>query len=198
MEIIGHRGAKGQANENTIDAFKIALDSKVDMIETDIRLQGKDLVLSHDATLPTGTYAKLSELLDLVKGTTVLNLEIKEKRTIPKLKKLLKSYKGKIVFSSFDFGILKNIKDEFPGHELAVLEKWSGVRAVAEASLLDTDRIHINQAWLWSNFVKSLDNRGFRLYAYTVNTVERANELKEWGVKGIFTDYPEKFKDYYK
>ncbi len=196
MEIIGHRGAKGQAKENSIEAFKMCLRADADMLETDVRMQGKELVLSHDATIKTGNYTKLVDLLELIKGKIPLNLEIKEARTIPSLIKALKDYKGEIVFSSFDFGILKKIKETFPEYEIAVLEKWSGIRAVAEASLLGTDRIHINQTWLWSNFVRSLNHKGYKLYAYTVNTTERAKELEEWGVSGIFTDYPDRFKNY--
>jgi glycerophosphoryl diester phosphodiesterase len=194
MEIIGHRGAKGIAEENSIDSFKLAVKYKVDMIETDVRKHKKDLVLSHEETMPTGTYTTLKELLDLIKGDIPINLEIKESEVVPLLTKQLKNYKGKIIFSSFSFNILQKIRKLFPDHEIAVLEKWSGVRAVASASLLKTDRIHINQTWLWSNFVKSLNNKGYRVYPYTVNTVERAQELSDWGVKGIFTDYPNRFK----
>jgi glycerophosphoryl diester phosphodiesterase len=194
MEIIGHRGAKGIAEENTIESFKLAMKYKVDAIETDVRKHKKDLVLSHEETMPTGTYTTLKELLDLIKGDIPINLEIKESEVVPLLTKQLKNYKGKIIFSSFSFNILLKIRKLFPDHEIAVLEKWSGVRAVASASLLKTDRIHINQAWLWSNFVKSLNNKGYRVYPYTVNSVERAQELSDWGVKGIFTDYPNRFK----
>jgi glycerophosphoryl diester phosphodiesterase len=194
MEIIGHRGAKGLAEENTIEAFKLAIKSNVDAIESDVRKAGKELVLSHDPTLITGTYTKLSELFELVSGKVPLNLEIKEMRVIPLLKKQLKGYKGKVILSSFDFKILQSLRESFPEYEIAVLEKWSGIRAIAEASLIGTNRLHINQNWLWSNFVRSLKHKGYDLYAYTVNSVERAEELESWGVKGIFTDYPNKFK----
>ena len=194
MEIIGHRGAKGLAEENTLESFKLALKNNVDAIESDVRKAGKELVLSHDPTLITGKYTKLAELLDLVSGRIPINLEIKEARAIPLLKKILKSYKGKIILSSFDFKILQNLRESFPDYEIAVLEKWSGIRAVAEASLINTNRLHINQNWLWSNFVRSLNNKGYDLYAYTVNSKDRAEELESWGVKGIFTDYPNRFK----
>jgi glycerophosphoryl diester phosphodiesterase len=194
MEIIGHRGAKGLKKENTLESFKIALRYGVDMIETDLRKHGKTLVLSHDPTVQTESYTSLSELLAIVKGRTPLNLEIKEESAVPLLVKELKNYEGKIIFSSFDFSTLQKAKKAFPNHEIAILEKWSGIRAVAKASLLKTDRIHINQAWLWSNFVRSLCAKGYRVYAYTVNSTERANELEDWGVKGIFTDYPDRFK----
>jgi len=194
MEIIGHRGAKGLAEENTIEAFKQALRCGVDMIETDVRKHGKEVVLSHEPTVQTENYTSLQELFDLVKGNIPINLEIKEEGVIPLLRKIISNYSGIIVFSSFDFSILQKIKKIFPEYEVAVLEKWSGIRAVAKASLLKTDRIHINQAWLWSNFVRSLHHKGYRLYAYTVNKVDRAEELAEWGVDGIFTDYPDRFR----
>jgi glycerophosphoryl diester phosphodiesterase len=193
MEIIGHRGAKGLREENTLDAFRIALQYGVDVIETDVRKHGDVLVLSHEQTIHTGSYTMLTELLEIVNGKIPLNLEIKEVDTIPLLVKLLKNYRGKIIFSSFDYNILQKIKKAFPENEIAVLEKWSGIRAIAEASLLKTDRIHINQTWLWSNFVRSLCAKGYRVYAYTVNSKERAAELEEWGIKGIFTDYPDRF-----
>jgi glycerophosphoryl diester phosphodiesterase len=194
MEIIGHRGAKGLAHENTIESFKLALKNNVDAIETDVRRQGKELVLTHEPTLIAEKYTKLADLLILVDGKVPLNLEIKEIRVIPLLKKFLKNYKGKIILSSFDFGILQELNKNFPNHEIAILEKWSGIRAVAEASLIGTKRLHINQNWLWSNFVRSLKHKGYDLYAYTVNNVDRAEELESWGVKGIFTDYPNRFK----
>lgn len=194
MEIIGHRGAKGLSEENTLESFKLAMENNVDCIETDVRKAGKELVLSHEATLVTGSYTSLADLLELVDGKIPLNLEIKEARAVPLLKQQIKNYKGRIIFSSFEFSILQKLKKTFPDHELAVLEKWSGIRAVAQASLLGTNRLHIKQNWLWSNFVRSLKNKGYDLYAYTVNSIERAEELERWGVKGIFTDYPNRFK----
>ena len=50
MLVAGHRGARRIRPENTMTAFKYAIDAGVDMVETDIR-QTKDnqLVLMHDA-----------------------------------------------------------------------------------------------------------------------------------------------------
>jgi glycerophosphoryl diester phosphodiesterase len=194
MEIIGHRGAKGIAPENTLESFSKALEFNVDAIETDLRVHEGIIVLSHEATLKSATYTKLSDLLKLINGKVPINLEIKEASVIPLLKSSLSAYNGEIIFSSFEYSILKRLKKVIPEGEIAVLEKWSGIRAISVASLLDTNRIHIKQTWLWSNFVRSLNHKGYRLYAYTVNDTERAEELEEWGVTGIFTDYPDRFR----
>ncbi|MDO8265444.1 MAG: glycerophosphodiester phosphodiesterase, partial [Candidatus Saccharibacteria bacterium] len=193
MEIIGHRGARGLAPENSLQAIRRGLAAKVDMIEVDLRVKNNEIVLSHDPVIHSEKYASLEDALTTINSRVPINLEIKELDVIPLLKKELLNYKGKILFSSFEFRILQALKKEFPKADLAVLEKWSGVRAVAEATLLGTDRVHINQQWLWSGFVKSMKHRGFKLYAYTVNSRDRAEELEEWGIDGIFTDYPSLF-----
>src|SRR6266850_7844739 len=50
--IIAHRGASGDAPENTMAAFRLAMDSGADMIELDLHLS-KDsaLVVCHDSKL---------------------------------------------------------------------------------------------------------------------------------------------------
>ena len=107
MMVAAHRGNSAHDPENTMTAFRRAIDAGVDMIETDVHMT-KDgvLVLIHDKTvdrttdgtgyvkdmtfaqlqsLNAGTQAEpqqiptLSELLELLQGTGVtLNLEVKE------------------------------------------------------------------------------------------------------------------------
>jgi glycerophosphoryl diester phosphodiesterase len=194
MQIIGHRGARGLSPENTIESIQVAIKYDVDMIEIDVRLQGSDVVLSHDETLPAKSYSSLKEALHIINGQVPLNIEIKETPVIDYLPKLLKDYEGEVLFSSFRFSHLLAIKKLLPGCDVAVLEKWSGVRAVAEAELLHTKRIHLQQDWLWGSFVRSLKHRGYEVFVYTVNSYNRAQELESWGADGIFTDYPDRFK----
>lgn len=194
MEIIGHRGAKGIAPENSLEAIRKAIKAKVAMIEVDVRMQASTVVLSHDKTMKEQIYCPLTHALNEVQGKVPLNLEIKEQKVVKQLPKLLKDYKGDILFSSVKYGILQDIKELLPKSDIALIERWSGVKGVAQAELLKTKRLHMNHRWLWSGFVKSMKTQGYSLYAYTVNDLERAEELKSWGVDGIFTDYPDKVK----
>jgi len=193
MQIIGHRGAKGLAPENTIESIQLAIEHQVDMVEIDIRLHNGSVVLSHDETFPAKTYTSLEEALRVINGRVPLNIEIKEAKVIKHLPELLKDYKGDVLYSSLKFQMLAALRKLLPNCEVAILETWSGVRAVAEAELLYTKRIHIKQSWLWASFVRSLKHRGYEIFAYTVNSKKRAAELEEWGVDGIFTDYPDRF-----
>lgn len=195
MLIIGHRGARGYAPENTVESIKKALAMNVDMIELDVRIHKGELVLSHDETMKTASYCLLSEALAALNGKVPLILEIKESKVVKKLPKVLKNYKGEITFSSKKYDkldILKEVKKVLPNARVAVTEGWTSLRAVALASLLNTKEIHLNQQWLWSGVVRSLKYRGYTIYAYTVNSKERADELAEWGIDGIFTDFPDR------
>ncbi len=103
--VAAHRGWSSEYPENTMEAFRAALDAGVDQIETDVRItKDGELVLIHDATVDrttnaTGkvcdyTLAELKaldagngtkiptflELLELVKDhpTMTLDIELKE------------------------------------------------------------------------------------------------------------------------
>lgn len=59
VKIIGHRGAAGLAPENTMAAFKKALDLSVDIIELDIHLTSDDsIVVIHDYDVKRTTNGK--------------------------------------------------------------------------------------------------------------------------------------------
>ena len=193
MQIIGHRGAKGLAEENSLESIRRAIKNKVDVVEVDVRLQGSVLVLSHDATNKSQVYCPLSQALQEIAGQVPIILDVKETRVVKKLEKVLEKYDGEILISSFKFGTLQETRKRLPDIDIAVIEKWSGLRAVAEASLLSTKRIHINHQWLWTNFAGSVAFEKFKVDAYTVNDNKRADELRTMGVDGIFTDYPNRF-----
>ncbi|WP_284644788.1 glycerophosphodiester phosphodiesterase [Paenibacillus silviterrae] len=54
--VIAHRGAKGEAPENTLGAFKLGLDQGCDAIELDVHLsKDGELIVIHDATMDRTT-----------------------------------------------------------------------------------------------------------------------------------------------
>ncbi len=54
--IIGHRGASGDAPENTFAAFRLALEQGADLLETDVQLTADGVpVIIHDPTLDRTT-----------------------------------------------------------------------------------------------------------------------------------------------
>lgn len=62
--VLGHRGARHAAFENTLSAFQLALDEGADGVELDVRLDGSGrVVVAHDRDLSRVTGGALRELV---------------------------------------------------------------------------------------------------------------------------------------
>ena len=137
FDIIAHRGASGYEIENSMGAFKKAVELRANFIETDIR-KTRDgvLVLSHDDNLRFLTNQKkfiskstcrdighiklnneeliptVEDLFSIHKNEIKFNLEIKSIHTEKLIVDLVKSYDllEQVVFSSFSLKVLNKIK----------------------------------------------------------------------------------------
>lgn len=212
MLIIGHRGAKGLAPENTIAALQAAIDSKVDMIEFDVRTTKDHMVVIHHdpdingldiaktdftdlkAAMPNLT--SLHVALNYISGRCPVIIEVKKGSDVAVVIEVLNTanLSAHQQVASFNMPILKALRAAFPDMQLVVLEKWSGVRASYRARKLHTDLLCMNQLWLWSGFIRAMSKRGYKLIAYSLNNPKKA---KRWAVAGLYgavTDYPDKLK----
>lgn len=106
-KIIAHRGASGYAPENTMEAFKLAVEMKADGIETDVHLtKDGEVVIMHDEKIDRTTdgtgYLKDYTYAELMKFNANNHMEQYEFCKIPKLTDLLALVK--------ESGILLNIE----------------------------------------------------------------------------------------
>ena len=94
MKRIAHRGLSKEYPENTLLAFKKAIESGADGIETDLRLSlDEEVILFHDANLKRITgHVNTPESLTLAK---LKKLDAGEGECIPSLDELLQLTKGK-------------------------------------------------------------------------------------------------------
>ena len=156
MKIIGHRGARGLAPENTIASIEKALEHGVDEIEIDVRMtKDRVAILHHDPFVidPSGAEVSIrhSSYVDLLRHKSDLAaldmairsvahrcpliLEIKPGENPNKTFEIIRYYLAKgwqlkeFRIASFDANILAHARKEFPGITLVVNESWSGVRA---------------------------------------------------------------------
>ena len=146
---VAHRGASGYEPENTILAFKKALELQVDMIELDARLcKTGELVIIHDEDLKRTTngeglveFKNIEELksLDAGKNETIptltetlnyinqqceVNIELVSKGAGAATAKVLKSNKwdlDNILISSFRINELKTFNSLLPEVKLGYL-----------------------------------------------------------------------------
>jgi glycerophosphoryl diester phosphodiesterase len=220
MKIIGHRGAKGLAPENTLQGFQKALDHHVDEIELDVRVTQDGVVaLLHDpfVTDPAGnevgvlthTYAELckhkrnittlNEAIIFINRRVPIIIEVKPKvetkQTIAIIKQCLA--KGWVPtdfrLASFDQKVLRDLHRHLPEVPKIVNERWSGTRATWRARQVNTKRLSMRSWWLWRGFLAPMHRRGWQISPYTLNDPAQARKWFPY-LYGVITDYPDLFE----
>jgi glycerophosphoryl diester phosphodiesterase len=213
--IVGHRGAKGLAPENTLESFEVAIQHGVDMIETDVRIS-KDghAVILHDehltleerkqlaiidATLPelrkhNGAVVTLTETIAHIDRRVVLMIEVKRRVETEPVVAIVQSFLDKgwqasdFMFASFDYHVLKQLKAALPQIEFAVLEEWSSIRAVSRARRLGTRYLSMDQSYLWWGVVRSLCRR-YKLFTYPYKHMRSESDAVRplgWAKYGLY------------
>lgn len=190
--IIGHRGAKGLAPENTLESFEVAIRHGVDQIETDVRIskdghavivhdaqltsKEQELLKVLDATLPQlrehhKNVVTLEETIEFIDRRVRLMIEVKRRVDTKPVVAIVQSFLAKgwqpsdFIFASFDFKVLQKLRAVFPDIEVVVLESWSSIRAVSRARRLKTKYLSMDQSYLWWGVVRNLAKR-YKLFTY--------------------------------
>ncbi len=105
-----------------------------------------------------------------------------------------------VIVSSFNHILLKRFKELNPHIPVGCLftkenlwEDWKSIVQWCKA-----DYIHPESSGLTKSMVQDFLATGLKVNVWTVNTLDRANELFNWGVNGVFTDIPHLFPSAYK
>jgi glycerophosphoryl diester phosphodiesterase len=189
--IVGHRGAAGEAHENTLASFRRALDAGVDMIELDIQMtRDKKLVCFHDRTLkrltgrtervedaisehvtsitiaPDGSRIPLlSDVLATMPEPVPLNIELKRRRaSYDKLaRKLIAELDGRaqILVSSFDREILDAVRKVAPDLPLAPIERHQPGELLEAGKRLGAFSLHCHRRLVTEHFIERAGAEGF-------------------------------------
>ncbi len=221
MKIIGHRGARGLAPENTVASLQKALEHHVDELEFDLRVTKDSVVILHHnsyLTDPNGdrhfitrhTYKELSEhkpdlatfeeVLKIIGHPVILHIEVKRKVAMEPIVKIFKKYLDSgwkpeyFLLGSKSQKTLLQLHSALPDIKKVVIEPWSGVRATYRARRLNTVLLSMNQLFLWRGFITAMDNRGYKLAAYPLNDPAKAKRWAKHGLYGAITDYPDRFE----
>jgi glycerophosphoryl diester phosphodiesterase len=97
-----------------------------------------------------------------------------------------------LLISSFQRGALAAARDRAPHIARGILfhripKNWRNI-----AGGLDCVTIHADQQRLRPAVLSEIRRAGYPLLAYTVNDPERAKTLFDFGVKSVFSDYPDR------
>ena len=193
--IIGHKGASAIAPENTLKAFKKAIELKADMVEFDIhKTKGGEIVIIHDSDtlsitgvqglikemtleeikkLDAGEGEKIPTLLELIKVAKEkvgLQIEIKSSGLLEKLIKLLKGENlvNTSIVSCFAFGELVKLKNLEPIIRLGFL--------------LPEDLVRVRQ--IKRKILKAVDNKFYAIHPhYNITDKEIVDFAHDNGLK---------------
>ena len=221
MLVIAHRGASRDAPENTLAAFRLAVDQRADMIETDLHLTRDGAIpLTHDsradrtevgdltlAELQTRRpgVPTLQEALDAVGEHIPFNLEIKrrsdnrtdyeglEALVLDEVRK--RGLLEQTLFSSFFDSVLQRLRALEPAARIGLLISRRSTAAMQErAARLGAEAVHPEHALTTSDLVAELHAGGYRVHVFTVDRARDQRRLDSWGVDGIFTNVPARLR----
>jgi len=222
--VIGHRGAKGHLAENTLPSIAKAIELEVDGVEIDVfKCASGELVVFHDKTLEKLTNAEgyiesldldsiqrievlggftiptLEEVLDLIRGRVILNIELKGSATAVKTNELLQIYfereewsSEKIIISSFNWEELRIFRQVNDQVQIAILTEDDPLDAIPIGIELEAVAINPDYKSLNSDNLAKIRKAGFKIYPWTVNDINDINLISNLGVDGIITDFPER------
>ena len=215
---IGHRGAKGYEPENTLIAFQKGIDLKVDGIELDVHLSSDGaLIVIHDETIDRTTSGTgfvnqftalelkkykipaLTEVLNLANQKCLINIELKGIGTAKPVVDLITHYISEknwnytdFLVSSFDWKMLEEVQLLNPKIQIGVLTEESIEEAFAFAKKIKAFSIHPDYRLLTKENVALMQENGFEIYTWTVNSKEDIQKIKSFNVNGMISDFPDR------
>jgi len=139
----------------------------------------------------------LSEVLDIVSGRALVNIELKGARTaIPALALLHKYIAAgwppeRFLVSSFRWKELAQIRGA--GLRLGPLFARSARRFRPVAQRLGAWSVHVPLAHVNARLVSRIHGDGRKILVYTANLRADMDRLEAMGVDGFFTDYPDRW-----
>lgn len=238
---IAHRGASGSAPENTLAAFKKAIEIGVDAVELDLHgTADGEIVVIHDATLNRTTNLQgqinqatletikradagawfdadftgeqvptLTEALKCISSGEVLCkrapiavLEIKDpligETVVAKIREA--NMLEMVVIISFHASVLQNVRAVEPRIPTGWLigshnGSTSPAQLCHQLAEMGSSLLNVNHLMITAEFAYEVQRRGVALWCWTVDSIGRMHQMKQFGVQGITSNHPERFSE---
>ncbi len=219
--VFGHRGAAGLEPENTLRSFIRAADLGVHGIELDVRLKDGRLLVCHDDTVDRCTNGSgplaalkleqirnldagkgekipyLEEVFESLPDSVAINVEVKAtqeiKRTIVATAGVIANFPGtNVLVSSFQHESLECFRQYDKVTRVAPLFHKNTKDMLDIARNLQAWSLNISRKIISQQLVEDIHGAGFKSYIWTVNKPLEAGRLKDWGVDGVMTDFPDR------
>ncbi len=216
---IGHRGAAGYAPENTLGALELAITLGVDMVEFDVRRSADGaLVVLHDDLVDRTTNREgrigdlslsvlremdagggeriplLEEALACLSGRAGAMIELKVRGIAVDVCANVEAadFQGTVIYASFFHEELLTVRrligDAFT---LPLIED---VPIPSTAFATDAQATHVGLALdaVTPSLVKAIQEQGSKVFVYTVDESTDIARMKQLGVDGIISNFPDR------
>lgn len=215
--VMAHRGASVAAQENTVEAFRLARVMGADWVELDVRRSADGMaIVHHDVHLADGQMISelqsdelpehvpsLAQALEACEGMGV-NIEIKNLPEDPDYDSnhlvadavagLISAYLGpeRAMVSSFNVGAADAVRAVDPTVRTALIYGLIDPSlAIGRALAHQMSALHPYEELVDEVLVRRAHEAGLAVNVWTVNDEARMTELVEMGVDGILTDLPD-------
>jgi len=238
MKIIGHRGARGEAPENTLGGFQYLHDLGLRAVEFDVRqLKDNALIIMHDdqfsrttgqnkslyectsceldqynqsfhwANWPTHEATPLlSETLNIIQDFDHIEVEVKAVKDMREAENIVETlhlhlagFERSAVITSFDTKIHHALNQRnTPFKHGLLIEENIQYKAIDQALELGCAQIGWMDQLANDKVIQATQQANLDISIWTVNDIKRAQYLKDLGIQGLITDFPQRMLHHFK
>ena len=219
MLVIAHRGASAAEPENSLAAFRAAIDLGADAVELDVHATADgSVVVHHDETvghvdiptsplelirqqsLPNGEHVPtLAEVLELLGKELMVFVEVKTLNAGQDAAFLNTIAAGpspdNCHVHSFDHRIVHRLLQARDGLVGGVLSASYPLNPLIQLEQSGATELWQSQELLDDALVAAIHAFGARIIVWTVNDPDRMEEFIDMGVDGICTNHPERLRE---
>lgn len=223
MKIYAHRGSSGNNPEMTRLAYQVAIDEGADGFECDVRLsKDGEIVCVHDATteriagkklrVSRSSLKQLQSVYELLTLNELLDLAISTKKDLLIETKHPNIFGGLIEHKVIELLKAKSTHISDAGIEVIVMSfssfaigrvksKWDFCKVTkyylsARFSKREILALNIGLVARYPALVKKLQDRGSRIFIWTVNEKNEFEICKALKVDGMITNFPKSARSY--
>jgi glycerophosphoryl diester phosphodiesterase len=138
----------------------------------------------------------LEEVLDLVNKRCFVNIELKNQDTAEQVVQLIERYISEnnwnqthFLVSSFDWNALQQVRFSKEDIRIGVLTETDMDLAFSFARFIKAEALHPDFQLLTNEYTVKIQEKGIRVFPWTVNEKEDIQKMKSFKVNGIISDF---------
>ncbi|RDY59454.1 glycerophosphodiester phosphodiesterase [Flagellimonas nanhaiensis] len=154
----------------------------------------KQLILDGNHKIPM-----LQDVLKLIDNKVALNIELKGANTADRVNFITNYYieqrgweQDNFIISSFKWDELREMRKLNNDIKIAILTEEDPLEAIPVAKELNAVAINPDYKTLTAENTSKIHDEGLKIYTWTVNEIDDIEKMKNLGVEGIITNYPER------